>query len=299
MKVGPDVTVSLIGMDHRDLLRGCLDSLFATALRASLEVYVVDNVSTDGTSEMLARDYPQVHVLRNETRLGFSSNNNLVLARAAGRYAMLLNDDTLVQPGAIDAMVAFMDAHPEAAAAGGQLLNPDGSRQMSFCWFPKPILEALHPLTDRWRIVWPTSDGPFEVDWVSGASLMVRHKVLAEVGLLDPAFDPGYSEETDWCYRIRQHGGRIFAVPAARFIHFGGRTMNRVPVRRVELLYSKRALYFRKHNGAAAMWAFKITLWLASIAKLFYWLVRWPFNRQEAPSKIALHRHMVRRALRL
>jgi hypothetical protein len=262
-------------------------------------VFVVDNASTDGTSQMLGQDYPQVQVIRNEIRLGFASNNNLVLARAHGRYVLLLNDDTLVLEGAIDGMVAFMDAHPEAAAAGGRLLNPDGSPQICFCVFPRPLLEALHPFTDRWRVLWPASDEPFVVDWVSGACLLVRRAVIDQVGGLDPAFDPIYSEETDWCYRIHQHGGQIFALPAARVIHFGGQTMNRLPARRVELLYGKRTLYFRKHEGAAAAWVFKVTLWLVSLMKLLYWAAVYPMKGEAARRKAPLHWHMVRRALYL
>jgi N-acetylglucosaminyl-diphospho-decaprenol L-rhamnosyltransferase len=302
--MAPDLTISIICTNNRAMLCDCLKSLYETTRRTNIEVFVVDNASTDGTADMLACDFPQVRVLRNDAKLGFTSNNNLVLERATGRYVMLLNDDTLVLDdadgeGAIDNMVAFMDAHPEAAVAGGQLLNPDGSLQQSFCHFPRPVLEALHPFTDRWRIIWPRSEAPEEIDWASGASLLVRRDMLEKVGGLDPDFNPIYSEETDWCYRIKAAGGRIFAVPTARFVHFGGQTMNRVPARRVELLYSKRALYFRKHQGRAAALAFKIVLWLTSLAKLAVWAVAWPFRRPRAQAEIPLHWHMVRRALSL
>jgi N-acetylglucosaminyl-diphospho-decaprenol L-rhamnosyltransferase len=292
-----DVSVSIICTDNRDMLRDCLVSLYETTKVASAEVFVVDNASGDGTSEMLAREFPQVQVIRNEDRLGFASNNNLVLKRATGRYVMLLNDDTLLLPGALDTLVEFMDAHPEATVAGGQLLNPDGSAQICFNFFPHPVIEAFHPFTDRWRVVTAPSDEPLEVDWVCGASLMARREVVDQVGPLDTAFDPIYSEETDWCYRIRQSGGCVFAVPAARFIHFGGQTMDRLPTRRVELLYAKRALYFQKHHGRGARWLFKGALWLASLAKLLGWIALFPLRPGQARLKIPLHWHMVRRAL--
>jgi N-acetylglucosaminyl-diphospho-decaprenol L-rhamnosyltransferase len=300
----PDLTISIICTNNRAMLCDCLKSLFETTRRTSLEVYVVDNASTDGTAEMVACDFPQVRVLRNEAKLGFTSNNNLVLQRSTGRYVMLLNDDTLVLEnaegeGAIDSMVAFMDAHTEAAVAGAQLVNPDGSLQQSFCRFPQPVLEALHPFTDRWRVIWPPSEAPVEIDWASGAALMVRREMLQKVGGLDPDFNPIYSEETDWCYRIKAAGGRIFAVPRAKLVHFGGQTMNRVPARRVELLYAKRALFFRKHQGRAAAFIFKFVLWLSSLAKLLAWALAWPFQRLRAQAEIPLHWHMVRRALSL
>lgn len=291
-----DVTVSVIGMNHRDMLKNCLASLFETTQRHSLEVFVVDNASNDGTAEMVVTEFPLVNLIRNTSVMGFSSNNNRVLEQANGRFALLLNDDMVILPGAVDAMADFMDAHPEAAVAGGQLLNRDGSPQISFFAFPHPLLEAFHPLTDRWRVRWAQSDRAFEVDWVCGASLMVRREILGQVGLLDLAFDPAYSEETDWCYRIRKQGGHIFAVPSAQFIHFGGQSMDPLASRRMELLYSKRALYFQKHRGLAARRLFKAALWLASLAKLLAWIALRPFRGERARHQIALHWHLVRRA---
>lgn len=295
----PDLTVSIICTDNRDPLRACLASLYETARHITTEVFVVDNASGDGTSEMVTREFPQVRLIRNEVRMGFASNNNQVLTRAAGRYVMLLNDDTLLLPGALDNLVQFMDAHPEAAAAGTRLLSPDRSLQLSVSDFPHPVLEAFQPLTERWRGTLRHPDVPIEVDWVCGASLLARCDVVGRVGLLDPAFDPIYSEETDWCYRIKAGGGRIFHVPQAEIVHFGGQTMGRIPRHRMELVWSHQALFFRKHYGAGAERLFRVCLSLASLLKLLGWTCALPIAQERARAEIPLHWHMIGKALSL
>ena len=122
---------SVISADNLALLLPCLRSVFENTYRVHLEVYLVDNASTDGTAAAIEAKFPQVKVLRNEDRLGFSTNNNMVLRRGQGRYLMLLNDDTLVLDGALDRMVEFMDAHPQVGAVGSHLENADGSLQLA------------------------------------------------------------------------------------------------------------------------------------------------------------------------
>ena len=142
----PDLTISIISADNLDLLLPCLRSVFENTHHVTLEVYVVDNASTDDSAAAVEAAFPQVQVFRNEVRQGFSTNNNMVLRQGEGRYLMLLNDDTEVIDSALDHMVKFMDAHPRAGAAGSFLLNPDGSFQPAFARFPHPIVEALWPV---------------------------------------------------------------------------------------------------------------------------------------------------------
>lgn len=295
----PDLSVSIVDTDNRAQVLDCLRSTFGAQDALELEVFVVDNASRDGSREAIAAEFPQVRLLRNSERKGFSTNNNLALSQASGRYLMLLNDDTIVHAGALTRLVAFMDAHPEAGAAGSRLLNPDGSLQPSCFLFPRPILEAFQPLTDRWRVPRLSSSGPTEVDWVCGASLVVRREVADQVGLLDPAFDPIYSDDTDWCYRIKKQGGRVFYVPTSEIVHLGGQTMNRVPAGRVEMMWKKRVLFFRKHQGPRAAWTYKVSLWFSSLLKLAAWSGLLPFRAQRARGEIPLHWHMVKRALAL
>jgi GT2 family glycosyltransferase len=293
----PDITISIINTNNREVVLQCLASVYETAEDLDLEVIVVNNACTDGSTEAIRARFPQVKIIENSQMLGFSTNNNLAFAQATGRYLMLLNDDTVTLPGALVSMVQYMDAHPEAAAIGSRLLNPDRSPQISAGPFPHPILEAFLPLTLRWLVPNESPNETVEVDWVCGASMLVRNEVVRKVGLLDEAFNPIYSEETDWCFRIKEQGGRIFLLPQAEIIHIGGQTMNRNPVRRVELLRKHQALYFLKHHGIGTKYVFLGCLWLTSLLKLISWFILFPIKRDRARAEISVHWHMVLHAI--
>jgi len=293
----PDLTVSIISSDNLNLLLPCLRSAFEGTHEISLEVYVVDNASMDNTTEVVKATFPQVTVIRNEVRQGFSTNNNMVLHQGRGRYLMLLNDDTMIQDSALDHMVEFMDAQPRAGAVGGFLLNPDGSSQPAFARFPHPMVEAVWPVLNWYHHTVEQADHPFEVDSVHGAAMLVRRGVINRVGLLDTAFDPIYSEEVDWCYRIKQAGWQIYTHPQARIIHYGGQTMNRIMPRKYELLLSHRMLYFRKHAGRWAADVYRVTLGLSTAVKLVCWTLIDVLqgDRQAIKEKRKLHWYILKR----
>jgi GT2 family glycosyltransferase len=293
----PDLTIAIISADNSELLRACLHSVFESTHKTRLEVYVVDNASTDSTASTVQTVFPQINIVSNEVRQGFSTNNNMVLETGKGRYLMLLNDDTLVVDGALDRMLEFMDAHPQAGAVSGAQVDPDGSLQHAFGRFPHPFLEALWPAS-QWS--YPSArrgTEPFQVDWVCGAAMLVRRQVIEQVGVLDTAFDPIYSEEVDWCYRIKQAGWQIHVLPRARIIHYGGQTMNRMMPRKYELLLSHKALYFRKHGGTRAANSYKAILSLSTVAKLIWFSLALLLStdRQATGERIRLHRHVLKR----
>ena len=268
-----DLTISIISAENLDLLLPCLHSVFDTTNHATLEVYVVDNASGDDTAMAVEAQFPQVQVLRNDIRLGFSTNNNLVLDRGQGRYLMLLNDDTLVLPGTLDHMVEFMDAHREVGAVSGAQVDPDGSLQHAFGRFPHPVVEALWPASQWSYRSARRSEEPFEVDWVCGAAMLVRREVIEQVGVLDTAFDPIYSEEVDWCYRIREAGWPICVLPEAQIVHYGGQTMNRALPHKYELLLSHKLLFFKKHSGQSAARVYRASLWASTSVKAMWWML--------------------------
>ena len=293
----PDLSVSIINTNNREQTLDCLRSVFANTHRVSLEVFVVDNACTDGSAQAIATGFPQVRLIRNDVRKGFSTNNNLALSQATGCYLMLLNDDTAVQDGAFDHMVAFMDEHPEAGALGANLLNPDGTRQQACDYPPQPLYDALRPLSTWLRPLRCDSHEPSEVGSVCGACMLVRREAADQVGVLDTDFDPLYSEEVEWCHRIRQAGWNIYHLPQAKVIHYGSQTMNRAPLHKLEKLYEKKALFFRKHYGSRAVWTFKVALLVSSAAKMLGWMLAYPVRRQAAAAKIMAHRHVMTRAL--
>ncbi|MCL4294791.1 MAG: glycosyltransferase family 2 protein [Anaerolineae bacterium] len=268
----PDLTISIISANNLELLLPCLHSVFENTHKVTLEVYVVDNASTDNTAVTVKAMFPQVKVIRNEIRQGFSTNNNMVLGSGRGRYLMLLNDDTVVLDKALDHMVEFMDTHPQAGAAGSFLLNPDGSFQPAFSRFPNPFIEGIWAATNWSYQSARQATEPFEVDSVCGAAMLVRRQIIEQVGVLDIAFDPIYSEEVDWCYRIKHAGWQIYALPHARIIHYGSQTMNRVMPHKYELLLSHKRLFFCKYWGASAARIYTAALTLSTIVKLAWWL---------------------------
>lgn len=293
---GRDLTVSMISTDNLGLLVPCLRSISDNTHRISLEVYLVDNASTYPLLSEVHRAFPEVQIIRNKQRLGFSTNNNLVLARGTGRYLMLLNDDTLVLDNALDNLVEFMDRNPEAGAVGARLLNPDGSVQPYCARFPNPIIEAIYP-SINWSYSLGKMDGAREVDSVCGAALLVRREVYESVGGLDTSFDPIYSEEVDWCYRIRNAGWKICALPSAQVIHYGSYTMNRAVPRKYELLLSHKAAFFRKHHGSREATTYKSVLRISTLAKLAWWsaAARLKPSSEAYQERRALHRHILDR----
>ncbi len=293
----PDLTVSIISANNLDLLLPCLRSVFDNTQQITLEVYVVDNASTDNTAAAVETAFPQVKVIRNEVRQGFSTNNNLMLGQGLGRYLILLNDDTLVLDGALDRLVEFMDAHPKAGVVGGFLLNPDGSFQPAFSRFPHPFVEALWAAANWSYRAARQATKPFEVDSVCGAAMLVRRPVIEQVGVLDTTFDPIYSEEVDWCYRIKQAGWQIYTLPQARVIHYGGQTMNRVMPRKYELLLSHKMLFFHKHSGIRAANLYRATLGFSTAVKLGWWMFisLLQRDRQGNKERIQLHWYLLKR----
>jgi len=293
----PDVTISIISSDSLDLLLPCLQSVFASCHGVTVEVFVIDNASLDGTASEVQTRFNEVKVIRRGSRKGFSTNNNQVLRAGRGRYLMLLNDDTQVLDGALDHLVTFMDNTPQAGAAGSLLINPDGSVQSSFAWFPNPFLEAIWPAAAWSRFLCRHDEEPIEVDSICGAALLMRRAALEMVGMLDTSFDPVYSEEVDWCYRARQAGWKIYSLPKSRIVHYGGQTMNHCLPQKYELLLSHKLLYFRKNWGSVSARLYQITLGITTVFKLVCWALLTPFlkNRQDCRGKVLLHWQILKR----
>ena len=291
----PDLTISVISADNLSLLLPCLESLFDSTHEIRLEVYLVDNASSDGTSDVVRQRFPQIKIIRNEKRLGFSTNNNMVLEQGVGRYLMILNDDTKLLDGALDKLVQFAEAHPRAGAVGSALLNADGSSQPAFARFPHPLVEAFRPSLKWFRWPWKADEQPFEVDSVCGAAMLVRREVVEQVGGLDTNFDPIYSEEIDWCYRIKKAGWRIYTLPQSQIIHYGSQTMDRVVPEKYRLLLSHKLLFFTKHGSRAAVPAYRVALWISTLLKIVWWELRTFLQRdcKLCDEKRRLHRYLL------
>jgi N-acetylglucosaminyl-diphospho-decaprenol L-rhamnosyltransferase len=247
----PDITISLVNTNNRELLLGCLASLEGAAREASLQTIVIDNASTDGSAAAVREAYPDVEVVEREQRHGFGANHNEAIRRAQGRYVLILNEDTVLHEGMLDAMCRFMDQNPEVGACGPRILNPDGSQQPSAFRFPTPGRVALTTLTlQRRGWIQSGTERISRVDWVCGAAILARRPALAAVG----GFDEGlfiYSEDPDLCLRLREAGYATAYFPHASLVHFENATTGGVPERRITQMERSRAIYARKHHGAA------------------------------------------------
>lgn len=245
-----DLSIIIVNWNTRELLARCLETAFAATRGASYEIIVVDNASSDGSANMIRERFPAVRLICNNMNAGFGVANNQGMAVARGRHMLLLNSDTelLAENDALSMMAAFADAHPDAGVVGPRLLNADGSLQPSWARFPTLAAELLGRTVRAWT-AWPGEPGAFDTDWLSGACLLVPRAVLSKTGGFDPRFFM-YSEETDWCYRIRRAGYRVAYLERAQLVHLGGGSARRTSFNQLYRLYSGKILFFQVNYGA-------------------------------------------------
>ena len=264
-----DIGIVIVNWNTCDLLRRCLQTVFASDGSASFEVLVVDNASEDGSAVMVAREFPQVILLENEENVGYPRGNNIGLrhfgfcvaggrvAAGAPRYALLLNPDTELPPGALGEMTRYMDARAQVGIAGPKLLLPDGSLDKA-CrrGFPTPMVSFYHfsglarlfphsPRFGRYNMSFAHEDKELEVDSVVGAYMQVKRAVIEQIGLLDERFFM-YGEDLDWAYRAKQAGYRVMYEPAVVVRHVK-RAASRKSARAQFEFWRAMLLFYRKH----------------------------------------------------
>ena len=221
----PDAAVVVVTHNSLPWIEPCLESV------RGVETVVVDNGSSDGTPDVVRELFPEVQLVEQENR-GLAAGWNTGLERTTGRYVLILNADAWLVGDALAQLVAFADAHPEAAVVGPRLTNPDGSLQRSVRGFPTVWRLAteylfLRKLAPRSQLLNAFYAGGFEhdevreADFLMGACLLVRREAIAEVGTLDESFFL-FSEETDWCYRFVGAGWKVLFFPGAECVHVGG-----------------------------------------------------------------------------
>jgi uncharacterized protein (TIGR03492 family) len=261
-----DISIIIVNYNNRNFLADCLNSIYSTTHKASCEIILVDNYSADDSVEFVKKNYPAVKIIENSANLGFCRANNRGLKIYQGRYALLLNTDTVVKEGAFDALLAFMDAHPAAGAAGPKLLNLDGTPQHQGGLFNRKF--------------WLSKD-PVKVDYVIGAALMVRREVVDKVGSLDENFFFS-NDDLDWCRRMRQAGWPVYFVPQAEVVHYGGYTIKKFN-QKIFVEGFRGGLYFcRKHYGYFIYQVYRALLALALLPALLVSTVLYPLLSNKA-----------------
>jgi GT2 family glycosyltransferase len=278
-----EVSFCIVNTEQRELLVRCLDAVAAerAALPFACEVLVLDNASRDGSAGA-ARHHPATDiVIVNEGRAGKAENDTALLRRASGRYCLLLNEDSELRPGAVAALHETLTEHPRAAAAGAMLVRPDGRQQPSAWRFPSPRTALIGALFLHRRLtVQSTGSSVREVDWAQSAALLVDRAAAAEIGWFDPAFFV-YSDEVDFCKRLRGAGRTVLYVPEAVCVHHEQLSTGPIPERRIVELSRNRDRYMRKHHSAIA-------------ARSVRWLTAWTYGVR-AVAAVVLPGHDPRR----
>ncbi|MCB2205676.1 glycosyltransferase [bacterium] len=261
----PDISIVVVSYNVRDLLENCLYSLYSALEGISHEIFVVDNDSTDATVDMVRQRFPDVEMIASQENLGFARGNNLALARARGKYLLLLNPDTLVQEDSITAMLDFFRENADVGMATCKIIKPDGSLEPG-CRrsFPSPWvsftklagLSSLFPhssLFARYNLTYLSEDETYEVDAISGSFMMLRREVYEEIGGLDESYFM-YGEDLDWCYRTQKAGWKLYYVHSTKIIHYGGESTKRSSIDATAEFYRAMQVFAKNNLGLSPVW---------------------------------------------
>jgi hypothetical protein len=254
----PTLDIVVVSFNAREDLARCLTSLRDSPPGLGRRVIVVDNASTDGSPQVVAREFPDTHLITLPENIGFARANNVGIRAGRGDLVLLLNSDTVVPPGALDRLADVLQARPTAAAAGPRLVDAHGRAELSFgrmispwnelrqktlqrlsAHGPGPLRDVVERLTSRARLV----------DWVSGACLLVWRADALAVGLLDERYFM-YAEDVDFCAALRARGREILFTPQAQVVHLRGRS-RRGHEAATEAQYRRSQLaFYAKHHPA-------------------------------------------------
>ena len=262
--VAPTLSYCIVNTNGREYLLACLDAIERTRPAGiEREVLVLDNASTDGSADAVRARDGDIRLIALERRAGKAENDSTLLRKAKGRYCLLLNEDSEMRPAAAEALVAALDADPEAGAAGAQLLDFEGNPVPCAWRFPgigTALIGALF-LHKRFTV---QSNGvdTHPVDWAQSSALLVRREAAGAVGYLDPAFFV-YYDECDFAKRLRDAGWRTLFVPAAEAVHHDQLSTDLATgLPRIVEFHRNRDLYMRKHHSRPAAFAVRVlTAW--------------------------------------
>ena len=244
------ICIVIVSYNVCQLLDECLQSVKRALQGIDGEIYVVDNLSTDGTVETLQPRHPDVHFIANKENVGFACANNQAIRCTDSEYVLLLNPDTVVYENTLRGVLDFMDQHPEAGGAGVRMLTREGQpAPESRRAIPTPWVAMLKMLgaTRRYYMSHLAWDEPGQIEAISGAFCMLRRKALDQIGLLDEDYFM-YGEDIDLSYRLLKGGWQNWYLPFD-IIHYKGESTEKSTFRYVHTFYQAMLIFFRKHYG--------------------------------------------------
>ncbi len=291
-----DLSIVIVNYNVRYFLEQCLMSVFQSGRRLQMDVFVVDNNSVHGSTEMLREKFPMVQLIANKENLGFSKANNQAIRLASGRHILLLNPDTVLEDNTLKASLDFMDAHPEAGALGVKMIDgrgrflPESKRGLPTPWvaFYKVFgLSSLFPRSrvfGRYHLGYLDQDQVHPVDVLCGAFMMIRKQALEKAGLLDEDFFM-YGEDIDLSYRLSKAGYTNYYLPHTRIIHYKGESTKKSSINYVLVFYNAMIIFARKHftrkNATMLSALIKMAIYFRaslSILRRLFVRMAWPLS---------------------
>ena len=267
------ISVVIVSYNSRKLLSACLASIESEPCS---ELIVIDNASSDGSDKIVRQDFPWVKLMQSKQNDGYGAAANLAIASCSSKYVLLLNCDTWLQPGTLQALCDYLDQHPQVAIVGPALANPDGTRQASCFPFPTP-LQILLKETSLSKLLPDdlakgSPDSTRAVPWVLGAALAIRCSAFESVGGFDRSFFM-YYEEVDLCYRLSKSGWQTHFTPAATVTHIGGASTKHQRTAMAIHLYKSLCYFYQQHYSRMQRRQLQLILtylMIRNIAKEFF-----------------------------
>lgn len=281
-----DLSIIIVNWKVKELLNGCLNSIFSCLPGEEFEVIVIDNASQDGSVEMIKKNFPQVKLIVNKKNLGFAKACNQGIKIAQGRYLFLLNPDTEVTNNIQEKIINFMESHPEVGVGGCYLYFQDRRIQTSFYKFTTLASHLgrallLYSFLPKNHLTAPFFPDYFRrsqsIERVCGGAMVVRREAFEEVGLFDESFFLYYEDE-DLCYRMKQEGWKIAPIPNTKVIHYHNRSGGKNIRKIIFSSYQSQLLFFKKFNPFYKVLIFRIIQFVGVSIRFFYWFFRFLTN---------------------
>lgn len=269
------LSIVIVSWRSKDYLKKCLYSIYYNLKNITFEIIVVDNGSKDGTADMIKINFPAVAFFYNNDNYGFSKANNQGIKHSRGKYVLILNPDTLIMNAAIQKLMMFLDKHVDIGAIGPKILNPDNSVQLTCARnFPTPLTEFFstmiifkklsnYRIFGEYLLAYWDHNNSRQVNALSGACMMIRRRTFDKIGLFDERYFM-YAEDLDICYRIKKKGWKIWYLPEAQIIHYGGQSSSQAVEETYFRYYESMEFFYRKYYGCFSVIFYKAVLFFYS-----------------------------------